>query len=124
MMLDARPQLTWRDVMDILARTAERTDSANSSWFENGAGLFFSPDYGFGKVNAELAVQEAQSWRLLPQEQQPIADQQTINEIIPDGVISGVTRTFQISQTLGLCTLLSTSKRIWLLITTLLAICA
>ncbi len=80
LMLQANPELGWRDVQDILAYSAKLTGSPvggprhadpnfeRNVWFYthattlNGGGLHFSEDYGFGKVDAYAAVRMAQSW--------------------------------------------------------------
>jgi subtilisin family serine protease len=68
LMLQANPNLGFRDVEQILAYSATNTDPTNSSWQANGAtnwnggGMHFSQDYGFGMVNATAAVRLAESW--------------------------------------------------------------
>ena len=66
LMLEANPELGWRDVQDILVRTAVvidiAPDSPNDSWVTNAAGLSHSYDYGFGKVDAKAAVILAQNY--------------------------------------------------------------
>jgi kexin len=47
LMLQANPELRWRDVQDILARTSVKIDASDSSWINNGAGLPHSVIYGF-----------------------------------------------------------------------------
>jgi subtilisin-like proprotein convertase family protein len=93
LMLQANPNLGFRDVMDILAYSARLTDATNPSWHTNGAhdwnggGLHFSEDYGFGLVDATAAVRLAESW----QYQSTYADMSsesvshTDNLKIPDG---------------------------------------
>lgn len=56
LMLDANPQLSWRDVRWVLAHTARRNDPAEPGWTFNGAGLPVNHAYGFGTVDAEAAV--------------------------------------------------------------------
>ena len=85
LMLEARPELTWRDVKYILAKTAKKVDSnlaaivTNSSnaptakngitveqaWVTNNAGFHFHNWYGFGLVDAAAAVTAAKSHTLL-----------------------------------------------------------
>jgi subtilisin-like proprotein convertase family protein len=79
LMLDANPQLGWRDVHNILAysavgvgsRYSNVKTSENFAWKWNGAsdwnggGLHFSEDYGFGMVNALHAVRMAEVWGVL-----------------------------------------------------------
>jgi subtilisin family serine protease len=78
LMLEANPDLTWRDVRAILARTSRRVDAARPAtrialangdsyvaerrWSRNGAGLWFHNWYGFGLVDATAAVRAAQGW--------------------------------------------------------------
>lgn len=62
LMLEANPDLGWRDVQHILARTAVKTDPTSDSWSENGAGFHISHDYGFGLVDAGAAVNLALEW--------------------------------------------------------------
>jgi subtilisin-like proprotein convertase family protein len=93
LMLQANPNLGYRDVMEILAYSAKNSDPASTGWQTNGAhdwnggGLHFSHDYGFGLVDATAAVRLAESW----EKQSTFADMsvQTVshadNRAIPDG---------------------------------------
>jgi len=68
LMLQANPNLGFRDVTTILAMSARQTDASNSDWVINGAsnwngtGMHFSRDYGFGLLDVTAAVRLAQSW--------------------------------------------------------------
>ena len=59
LMLEANPNLGWRDVQDILIRTATKNDPDNTEWYTNADGLNFHHNYGAGLVNAAAAVQAA-----------------------------------------------------------------
>lgn len=59
LMLEANPKLGWREVQDILIRTARRVDRSGGGWRRNGAGLWFSHNYGAGLVDASAAVEAA-----------------------------------------------------------------
>lgn len=61
LMLNANPELTWRDVRLILAQTARRNDPADPGWTTD-FGLHFNPKYGFGAVDAAAAVTSARTW--------------------------------------------------------------
>ena len=65
LMLEARPDLNWRDVQQILALTAVPVDFSDDKWARNGAGLWVSHDYGFGRVDASAAVELARNWQSL-----------------------------------------------------------
>jgi subtilisin-like proprotein convertase family protein len=64
LMLSANPNLTWRDVRLILARSARHNDRNQALWQRGRTGnLQFNPFYGFGAVDAFAAVKMAQTWR-------------------------------------------------------------
>ncbi len=71
LMLQANPDLGYRDVQQILAYTARQTDPGSATWVGNGAdtwnggGLHFSTDYGFGLVDARAAVRLAEAYSAL-----------------------------------------------------------
>jgi hypothetical protein len=57
LMLEANPDLGWRDVQDILARSAQLVNDPEDPTFAiNSANISHSNKYGFGIVNADLAV--------------------------------------------------------------------
>ncbi len=64
LMYKANPNLSWRDVRAILAKTARKNDPTNVGWGTNGATPAYniSYDFGFGMVDADAAVTEAASW--------------------------------------------------------------
>lgn len=62
LMLQANPELSWRDVKYLLATTATRNDPADADWKSNGAGHWVNHKYGFGRVNAGAAVAAARDW--------------------------------------------------------------
>lgn len=66
LMLEANPNLGWRDVRAILARTARKNDPTDADWVTNGGGLQVNHNYGFGAANASAAVAAAMTWTNLP----------------------------------------------------------
>ena len=56
LLLEACPNLGWRDVKYILAKSAKQIDSQNPSWVTNASGIHFSRDYGFGLVDTKAAI--------------------------------------------------------------------
>jgi CSLREA domain-containing protein len=62
LMLEANPNLTWRDVKYILAETADKNDPTDPSWQTNAASYETNYYYGFGRVNASAAVALAKTW--------------------------------------------------------------
>jgi proprotein convertase subtilisin/kexin type 2 len=73
LMLEANPNLTWRDVRWILAKTAKKTDPTDTEWAQNNASpkLNINHKYGFGAVDANAAVSLAKSHTLLGAELTP-----------------------------------------------------
>lgn len=66
LLLEKNPRLGYRDVKEILIRTANRDGLKGSDPFEtNGAGIPFSHSFGAGLVNVAAAVDRAGSWRNL-----------------------------------------------------------
>jgi len=80
LMLEANPNLTWRDVKHILATTAKQVDESfvpisrsgllssgaltlEQGWIRNSAGYYFHNWYGFGQVDAARAVAAAKEYR-------------------------------------------------------------
>jgi subtilisin family serine protease len=59
LMLEANPNLGWRDVQQIFVNTSKLTDPSDSNWFVNGGGYHHNHKYGFGIVDAGAAVQQA-----------------------------------------------------------------
>ena len=75
LMLEANPNLGYRDVQEILAYSARKTDAVGNDWEYNGAsnwnggGLHFddiSHNLGFGLVDARAAVRLAETWSSTP----------------------------------------------------------
>lgn len=89
LVLEACPQLTWRDVRYLVATEAKQIDTANNSWVTNSAGLSHSIDYGFGLINAKGMIEtcKASGYTLLPVEQN-IEEQVTFNSVVPDNTLT------------------------------------
>jgi hypothetical protein len=55
LMLSANPDLTWKQVREIIRNTCEKIDKTGGKYDSRGHSLY----YGYGKVNAEKAVRNA-----------------------------------------------------------------
>ena len=80
LLLEANPELTWRDIKHILASTSKQIDPAllpkkfpigggvlytyEDGWIKNAANYLFSNTYGFGRVDAAKAIAMAKSYVL------------------------------------------------------------
>lgn len=68
LMLEANPNLGYRDIQHILALTAKHSGEAHVKWRNNGArywnggAMHVSHEHGFGKVDTLAAARMAESW--------------------------------------------------------------
>eukprot|EP01132_Coremiostelium_polycephalum_P000599 gene599-746_t len=63
LILQANPNLTWRDIQHILIYSAKHNDETDPEWVKNGAGLYVSHKYGYGLIDTEAAVDLALKWK-------------------------------------------------------------
>jgi len=83
LMLQQRPDFTWRDVQAVLIESAQMVDEAHPDWVENGVGYTVNHQYGFGRVDSEVVMNTAETWELLPQERS-VRDMYQVPTTIPD----------------------------------------
>jgi len=83
-MLQANPELGWRDVQGILAVSSQKVDFEDYSWTTNAAGVSHSYKYGFGLVDAAAAVGTARTWQNWESEKQILVESGPIDLAIPD----------------------------------------
>lgn len=124
LLLQANPNLSWRDVKHILATTADKihatagaTNHPSSSlnltghtyqqgWVTNAAGYPFHNWYGFGRVNVDRAVAMARSYTtslgtFRQTNTSPTAwkyDSGAINASVPDAAAAGVTHSLNVTE--------------------------
>ncbi len=112
-LLEARPELTWRDVKHILARTARKLDPdvgpvriafggkpavLRHGWTTNAAGYNFHNWYGFGAVSVDAAVEMARA--IAPDNLGELTNMEFRHEgsvAIPDNDGGGASRTLSVS---------------------------
>lgn len=102
LMLDANPDLTWRDVQHILVQTAEQNDPGDSDWTANGAGLAVNHKYGFGRIDATAATAAAVGWARAQDESTASTGVVGVGVAIPDDNPSGVSSTIAIDSDMSL----------------------
>lgn len=96
LLLQSNPNLGWRDVKEILMRSATKINPTHTDWIDNGAGYHFNHNYGGGLINAQAAVTMAAGWSNLgPQVTQQMSET-GLNIAIPDANATGINRTFTI----------------------------
>lgn len=114
LMLDANPNLGWRDVQEILSLSATFTGGSNpAAWFDdfsnphswrltgeiqawNGGSQHFHPFYGYGMVNVNAAVQMAEAWSYFTPTAKTSANEVVYNSgnMIADLMLNDDGRTF------------------------------
>ncbi|VEP17726.1 putative Furin [Hyella patelloides LEGE 07179] len=98
LMLEANPNLTWRDVQHILVETAEKNDPNDLDWVQNGAGHDVNYKYGFGGIDATAAVNSALNWESVAEEVSLTSEQINVNSLIPDNNPVGISSSFNIEE--------------------------
>ncbi|KAL6114118.1 pcsk5 [Pungitius sinensis] len=89
--LEANPLLSWRDVQHIIVKTSRAGHLSAPDWKTNAAGYNVSHLYGFGLMDAEAMVKEAERWKQVPTQHVCVesADRQ-IRTIRPEHVVRSV----------------------------------
>ncbi len=99
LLLEANPNLGWRDVQWILASTAFRNDPQDSDWMVNGAGYHINHKYGFGRIDIAAALESARNWTPLGGEINATGEAAPMTRI-PDNDPLGVDSSISITQDL------------------------
>jgi subtilisin-like proprotein convertase family protein len=95
LMLARNPNLGWRDVQDILRRTAVRILPTDPGWTTGS--LPHNERLGFGLLDAEAAVEMAGTWNNLPAEEVLAPATKNVNQAIPDINQVGISDSITIS---------------------------
>ncbi len=98
LLLEARPDLSWRDVQHILVRSARMIDETDGAWEFNGAGRMVHERYGFGAIDAGAALTIAQDWQTVGDERLARSGVVVLNQAIPDNDPTGLTQTVEIDE--------------------------
>ena len=67
LVLEANPNLTWRDVQHITVRNSQVANLRATDWRVNALGRNYSHSFGYGVMDASGMVKMAQTWTLVPQ---------------------------------------------------------
>lgn len=97
LMLEKNPNLGWRDVQEILIRTAKKINPTDGDWITNAAGFNFNHDFGAGLIDATAAVDMAATWTNLETQIFATSSQTGIGATIPNNSAIGVTREFDLT---------------------------
>jgi subtilisin-like proprotein convertase family protein len=66
LVLEARPDLTWRDVQYLIVHSSTCKGLSATGWYTNAAGLKHHHGFGFGSMDADAMVSLAENWTLVP----------------------------------------------------------
>jgi VCBS repeat-containing protein len=98
LMLEANPNLTIRDIQNILVRTARKNDPTDAGWSTNAAGYHINHKYGFGAIDANAAVNLAKTWTTVAPQKQFVGPLINVNRPIPENNAVGVSSSFTLTQ--------------------------
>ncbi|XP_057288919.1 proprotein convertase subtilisin/kexin type 5 isoform X1 [Pezoporus wallicus] len=89
--LEANPFLTWRDIQHIIVRTSRAGHLNANDWKTNAAGYKVSHLYGFGLMDAEAMVIEAEKWTTVPPQHVCVENtDRQIKTIRPDSIVRSI----------------------------------
>lgn len=97
LLLQANTNLSYRDLAEILMRSATKVEPGDSDWWTNSAGLVHNHKFGAGLVNGNSAISLATKWTGLDSMQTIEILQTNLAMPIPDNNPTGVTQTFVIT---------------------------
>lgn len=94
LLLEKNPNLGWRDVKEILIRSAAKISPTDADWVNNSAGFHFNHKFGAGLIDATAAVNLAATWTNLAAASSQNVPQTGLSVSIPDNNATGITRSF------------------------------
>lgn len=94
LMLEANPNLGWRDVQEVLMASAKKVNPTDTDWVTNGGGFHHNHKFGAGLVDATAAVSLASGWTNLGTPTKRTVAQTGLSVAIPNQNTTGVTRSF------------------------------
>lgn len=84
LLLQARPDLTWRDVQWLTVMSAVPFDTP-SDWTETSIGRSYSHQFGYGKLDAWRIVEAAKDWKLVKPQSWFYSPWMHVKKPIPEG---------------------------------------
>ncbi|CAG0891106.1 unnamed protein product, partial [Darwinula stevensoni] len=83
LVLQANPNLTWRDMQHIVIRTAKQANLRADDWKTNGVGRNVSHSFGYGLMDAHGMVKLSRTWKTVPIQERCEIPASHINKLIP-----------------------------------------
>ncbi|OAA71569.1 pheromone processing endoprotease KexB [Cordyceps fumosorosea ARSEF 2679] len=97
LVMQVRPELTWRDLQYLALETAVKVDDPNADWNTTAIGKHFSHTFGYGKIDSYSIVQMARTWKQVKPQAWYFSPWIHVKTPIPQGN-EGVTSTFEVTQ--------------------------
>ncbi|KAL2211418.1 hypothetical protein CC79DRAFT_1268269 [Sarocladium strictum] len=97
LILEIRPDLTWRDVQYLAMDTAAQVDDPEANWQETAIGKQFSHTFGYGKIDSYALVQKAKDWELVKPQSWLFSPWLQVRKEIPQGK-HGLSVTFEVTE--------------------------
>jgi kexin len=95
LVLQARPDLTWRDVQWLTVLTAVPFDEP-SDWTKTPLGRMYSHQFGYGKLDAWAIVEKAKDWKLVKPQAWFWSPWMHVKKAIPEGE-QGLASVFEVT---------------------------
>jgi kexin len=102
LLIKAYPDFSWRDIREVLAKSARKNDSIDSDWTTNAVGYNINHKYGFGTVDAANAIATAKTWTKISADYLKEDSSSTASVVIPDGNSTGVTQSISFTSVKGI----------------------
>lgn len=96
LLLQARPDLTWRDVQWLTVLTAVQFDQP-SDWTKTSLGRTFSHQFGYGKLDAWAIVEKSKDWKLVKPQAWFWSPWMHVKKAIPEGD-HGLASVFEVTE--------------------------
>ncbi|EON64271.1 hypothetical protein W97_03502 [Coniosporium apollinis CBS 100218] len=96
LVLEIRPDLTWRDMQWLTVLHAEYFDDAPSDWQETATGRKYSHQFGYGKLNAWAIIEAAKTWKSVKPQAWFWSPWMHVKHDIPQGD-KGIASTFEVT---------------------------
>ncbi|THZ06921.1 hypothetical protein D6C95_02203 [Aureobasidium pullulans] len=97
LVLEARPDLTWRDIQWLTVLTAIPIDQPEDDWQDTPLGRRFSHASGYGKIDAYAIVEAAKNWTNVKPQAWFFSPWMHVRHEIPEGE-KGIASSFEITE--------------------------
>lgn len=97
LVMQVRPDLTWRDLQYLALETAVKVQDKDADWETTAIGKHFSHTYGYGKIDSYGIVEKAKTWDKVKPQAWFFSPWIQVNKPIPQAT-EGVAATFEVTE--------------------------